>query len=198
VSQKNVEVVRSVRYPVSLPDQGAGGHRTLDERLFVRFPALYQRFAQAVIRLPPQSRARRLFLRRVSGRAAAAANRRDFDVLLVPFDRAIEYRPGGDWVLDLPDVSRGHSGYRQVWKQMLDAFENLRFEPQEVIDLGDRFLGISLVKGHGSSSGVPVTVTLFQLFTMRGGLVVQQDDFQDRTQAFEAAGLSEQDAHADS
>jgi hypothetical protein len=32
---------------------------------------------------------------------------------------------------------------------------------------------------------------LFQLFTYRRGLIVRQDDFSDRAQALEAAGLSE-------
>ena len=39
---------------------------------------------------------------------------------------------------------------------------------------------------------------LISVFTMRRGLVIRQDDFQDHAEALEAVGLSEQDAHADS
>ena len=54
------------------------------------------------------------------------------------------------------------------------------------------------MSGHGTGSGVSVNQQLFQLMTFRGGLIVRQDDFQDRAQALEAVGLSEQDARADS
>ena len=92
-------VVRAVRYPVSLPSARAGQRRTLDERLFVRFPALYRLFAERVTRLPLGSRLRRMMLTRIAGRGTAAANRRDFDVLLYGFDPAIE--------LQLPESQMG-------------------------------------------------------------------------------------------
>ncbi len=54
-------------------------HRSLDERLFVRFPALYRSFAACWSRLPKHSRLGRLILIRVVAQATSAANRRDFD-----------------------------------------------------------------------------------------------------------------------
>jgi SnoaL-like protein len=191
MSQENVEVVRGVRYRVSHPSERASQRRTLDERLFVRFPGLYRLFAEAVLRLPPRSRLRRLILARLGGRAAAAANRRDFGVLLVPFDPGIEYRPRSDWRANLDEVYYGHEGYREMWGQMLDAFGDLRLEPEEFLDLGDRLLSTVQLKGHGSGSGVPVTMQLFQVFKLQRGLVVWQQDFGDHSEALKAAGLSE-------
>jgi hypothetical protein len=100
--QENVPVLRGARYPVSLPSARAGQRRALDERLFVRFPALYRLLAERVIRLPLRSRLRRMMLTRIAGRGVAAANRRDFDVLLYGFDPVIELRlpksQMGGWV----------------------------------------------------------------------------------------------------
>jgi hypothetical protein len=192
MSQENVEVVRGVRYRVSLPSERASQRRTLDERLFVRLPAAYRLLADRLMRLPQRSRLRRLGLVRLGGRAAAAANRRDFDVLLVPFDPGIEYRPRNDWMaLDLDDVFYGHDGYREMWRRMLEGFEDLRLEPEELLDLGEKLLATVQLSGHGSGSGVPVSLHLFSLYKLRRGLVVWQQDFSDRSEALEAAGLPE-------
>jgi hypothetical protein len=193
MSQENVEIVRAIRHRLALPSRQKAEHLGLDERIYVRFPAIYRRLANTVMRLPLRSRIRRWMLVRNGERATAAANRRDFDVLLLGFDPGIEYRPRRDWmVLDLDSVFHGHDGYRRMWQKMTDAFEDLRLEPEEILDLGDRLLVTARSTGHGSGSGVPVTLPLLQLFRLRRGLVGWQRDFGDRAEALEAAGLSEQ------
>jgi hypothetical protein len=192
MSQENVEIVHGVRYRVSLPSEWAGQRRSMDERLFVRFPALFRLFAARVTQLPPRSRLRRLVLTRVTRRAAVAVNRRDFDVLFLAFDPGIEYRPAPDQRPPGMDAVRhGHDGYQEVWRQMIDAFEDIHAEPEEVLDLGDQLLGTTQYTGHGTGSGVPVNIPTFQLFRLRRGLIVWQKDFSDRSEALEAAGLSE-------
>jgi hypothetical protein len=74
---------------------------------------------------------------------------------------------------------------------MVEAFDDIRFEPVEVLDLGDTLVATSVVRGTGSGSGVPVSVQLFQVARLRRGLMVWQRDFGDRSEALEAAGLSE-------
>ena len=193
MSQENVEIVRGVRYPISLPSERTSRSRTLDERFFVRFPAAYRLLAERVTRLPPGSRLRRLVLTRVSRRAAAAVNRRDFDVMFLALDPAIEYHPptGDRLPPGMDAVFCGHDGYREAWRQIMDSFEDYRAEPVEALDLGDQLLATTQYRGHGSGSGVPVNDTFFQLFRLRRGLVVWQQDFTDRSEALEAVGLSE-------
>jgi hypothetical protein len=48
MSEENV--VREVRYPLSLPSERAARRRSLDERLFVRFPALFRVFGDVWMR----------------------------------------------------------------------------------------------------------------------------------------------------
>jgi hypothetical protein len=192
MSQENVETARGVRYRISLPTERASQRRTLDERFFVRFPAAYRLLADRLMRLPPRSRLRRLMLARIGGRGSAAVNRRDFAVLFLTFEPGIEYHPAGDQLPPGMDaVSYGHDGYQKVWQQMIDSFEDFRVEPEELFDLGDTLLATTQYRGHGSGSGVPVNIPLFQLFRLRRGLIFWQKDFSDRSEAFKAAGLRE-------
>jgi ketosteroid isomerase-like protein len=190
MSEENV--VRGVRYPISLPSENAAQHRTLDERLFLLLPVLYRLIADRVTRLPPGSRLRRLILTHAFRRGLAAVNRRDFDVLFLTLDPAIEYQPAADQRPPGMDAVRhGHDGYEGAWRQMIDAFEDFRAEPVEILDVGDQLLATIQYTGHGTGSGVPVNILFFQLFRLRRGLVVWQQDFSDRSEALEAAGLRE-------
>ena len=86
MSQENVEVVRGTRIALPRLSERASQRRSLDQRLFVRFPALYRLLADGFMRLPPRSRFRRLMLAGFMARTYAAANRRDFEVVLLGWD----------------------------------------------------------------------------------------------------------------
>ena len=196
MSQKNVEVVRGVRIALPPLSERASQRRTLDERLFVRFPALYRLLADRMLRLPQRSRLRRLLLTRIGRRAAAAANRRDFDVLLYGFDPAIELelpesQVGGYLPPDLPGVHRGRDGYRHMWEGLIEAWPDLTLEPEELIDFGDRLLAAVQLRAHGRHSGIALEQPICQVFTLSRGLVVRQKDFLEREHALKAAGLRE-------
>jgi hypothetical protein len=51
--------------------------------------------------------------------------------------------------------------------RLLDAFEDIRWDPEEILDFGDRFLVTARQRGHGSGSGVAVSEPVFQLFKLR-------------------------------
>ena len=123
-------------------------------------------------------------------RAYAAANRRDFELILLANDPAdYEYHPSVDLLPpDFETVYRGHQGYLRFWRRWLEAFEDIRWDPEEMLDFGERTLVTTLQSGHGSGSGVGLSVPVYQLFTFRRGLVIRQADFLDRSEALEAAG----------
>jgi ketosteroid isomerase-like protein len=192
MSQENVEVVRGVRIALPPLSERANQRRALDERLIVRFPALYRLLADALMRLPPRFRLRRLMIARGIRQAYAAANRRDFDRILAGWDPGSEYRPSADLMPpDFEAVFYGPDGYLTMWRRQVEAFEDLRFDPEEILYLGDKVLVTAQQGGHGSGSGVAVGQRVFQLFRFRRGLVVRQEDFLDRSEALEAAGLRE-------
>jgi len=166
----------------------ASQHRSLDEQLFVRFPSLFRLFARVASRLRPGSRLRGLALNRAVARAYAAGNRRDFAVLLLTHDPEHEYRPSPKLMPpDLEAVFRGNDGYLRLWRYWMDAFDDIRWEPEEVLDLGERFVVTTQQSGRGSGSGVEVSEPVFQVFETRRGLVTSQTDFLDRSEALAAA-----------
>jgi ketosteroid isomerase-like protein len=190
MSRESVETVRGARIARPPLSDRASQRRTLDERLFVRFPAVYRLLAAAMTRLPARSRLRRSIVAHRVWRAYAAANRRDFDLVLVGWDPGSEYRPSGDLMPpDLETAFYGHDGYLRLWRYWLDAFEDIRWDPEEMLDFGDNVLVTTQQRGHGSGSGVAVSEPVFQLFKVRRGLVVRQEDFLDRSEALKAAGL---------
>ena len=166
------------------------GSRTPDERLLVRFPRLVPRATALLLRLPRSGLRSRGIARWVS-RGYAAANRRDFELLLIGIAPDHEYRPSREIMPpDLGGPTRGHDGYLRMWSYWLDAFEDIRYEPEEVVDLGDKLLVTVRQVGHGSGSGVGLSQPVYQLLTVRGGRTVLQEDFLDRDEALAAAGRS--------
>jgi ketosteroid isomerase-like protein len=151
------------------------------------------------MRLPRHSRLRRAMVIRAVLQGYAAVNRRDFDRVRPAYDLDCKYCPEQAAFPDSDPVYYGRDGlFRTFWGLQLESFDDVRLDPKEVLDLGDRVLVTTQMSGHGTGSGVPVNQKLFQLFTFRRGLIVRQVDFSDRAQGLEAAGLSERDAHADS
>jgi ketosteroid isomerase-like protein len=190
MSQENVEIVGANR--IALPPLAERRRRSLDERLSVRFPSFFRLLANAFTRLPRRSRLRRLLVARRVLQAYAASNRRDYDLVLLGWDPGSEYHPSIDLIPpDQEAVFYGHDGMLKLWGYWRDAFEDIRWDPEEALDLGDKLLVTTQQKGHGSGSGIAVSQPVFQLFTLRRGLVVRQEDFLDRSKALEAAGLSD-------
>jgi ketosteroid isomerase-like protein len=188
MSQENAKSVRGVRIPLAAE---AKQHRTLDARILARFPALVPRVLAAWSRLPRQSRLRRAMLVRLLRQGYATANRREFDVTVSAYDPGYEYHPGQVALPDTDSVYHGHEGFPKFWRQLLEACGDVRLDPKEVLDVGDPVLVTVQMSGHGTGSGVSVNQQLFQVMTFRRGVIVRQDDYQDRAQALEAAGLSE-------
>jgi ketosteroid isomerase-like protein len=193
MSDERRQTIRGVAIAPRPVGERTGQRRTLDERLRVRFPGLFHRLGAITLRLPPRSRIRQALMARLIARAYAAANRRDFELVLTFNDPgAYEYRPSADLLPpDMAAAYHGHAGYREFWRYWLEAFEDIRWDPEQILDFGSSALVTTRQSGHGSGSGVAVSEPVFQLFTFRRGLVVRQEDFLDRSQALAAAGRRE-------
>lgn len=193
MSKDHREIVRGVRTPIAVSAEPT--RRTLDERVFIRFPALVRAFGFVYARLSPGSRLRRAFTARSSRRFADAFNRRDLDVLLPFLHPEFEFEGAeslvGGYFPDLPKVHQGPEDYRRMFETLFESWEDLTLQSEEVIDLGDRLLGVSRITGHGRVSGIVLDIPLFQVVTLRKGMILRQRDFADRGAAFEAAGLLE-------
>ena len=118
----------------------------------------------------------------------AAYNRRDYDAAVKHFDPEIE------WVLPArqsSDSGRGPDEVKRFWNDIDDTFEELRLEPQEFVDAGDRVA--TRLRHYGRSrSGAEIDVEMYhQVATFRAGKMVRIEYFGEWTEALEAAGLVE-------
>jgi ketosteroid isomerase-like protein len=77
-------------------------------------------------------------------------------------------------------------------EQWIESFDGLHADVEEYIDVGDdRVFTWSRFTGRGRTSGVPADWHLAIIFTIRGGKVVCGEEYFDRAEALEAAGLRE-------
>jgi uncharacterized protein len=118
-----------------------------------------------------------------------AFNRGDFDTLLDLCAPDIEWR---DFATIDSDSVTGKDAVRAYFETVMEAWEQIRLEPEEIIDLGgDRVVVVSHLTGRGRGSGIEVETRGADLLTFDGGSLVRWMGYADRAQALEAAGLSE-------
>jgi ketosteroid isomerase-like protein len=184
-----------IREPVSFPAT-TRKRRKLDERLWAHVPVLIPIATAAILHLSPTSRIRRALVRYWVRRSYEIVNRRDFELALAGQDSDVVIRwtagPAGTVAPDLVNREfRGHDGFRLAWDAWLEAFDDLRVEPNEVSDLGDGrlLIGIRSV-GRGTASGAQVEQQGFTLYTFHRGRVARQEFFVERDRAEQAAGLA--------
>jgi ketosteroid isomerase-like protein len=123
-----------------------------------------------------------------------AYNRRDFDAAVEHFD------PEVDWVLpphESSDSCKGPDEIRRFWEGLDDTFEELRLDPQESVDAGDRVAVRLRYYGRGKTSGVELDTELYhQVTTFRDGKILRFEYFTSWPEALEAAGVGQEQASA--
>jgi ketosteroid isomerase-like protein len=165
-----------VRTSIAVRDGWTGRRRRgLDERLALRFPGLARRLA----RLPshPGSRVRRAALVHGVRVGFAATNRRDFESLLARYhpDAETHHHPDSHELIHEP-LLRGREGVVRFFEQWLETWDDVRYEPVELLDPGgERFMVLSQIAATGRGSGVPVRQPFAQLFQLKDGLIVRVD-----------------------
>jgi uncharacterized protein len=106
-------------------------------------------------------------------------------------DPEIEWEARGD----LPDSSiyRGHAGVQQLLGRFSEVMDEVWFQPDEFIPVGDDRVVVALRwGGKGKGSGVVLEETHETwLFTLRNRKVARVQEFPTRREALEAAGLSQ-------
>ncbi len=93
--------------------------------------------------------------------------------------------------LGIDPVYHGHEGVREFWRDGLSAFAEVTLEVEDLIDAGDRILAVVREREVGRASGVPVEAIHLAVWTLVDGKVTRMQIFEDRRQAFAAAGLPE-------
>jgi ketosteroid isomerase-like protein len=127
-------------------------------------------------------------------RCIDAFNRRDLDALLALMDEEVE---AVSRLVAIEGGLKGHDGIRRWWKSWFEVWPDYEIDVVNVRDLGDTTLATLRALGHGAGSDVPFEDTAWQLARWRRGKCVLWRVLNNREEALEAAGLVDQDAHAD-
>ena len=116
-------------------------------------------------------------------------NRRDFDAAVEFFHPEIE------WVLPAlqrSDSCRGPEEVKRFWEGLDETFEELRLDPQEFVDAGDRVAVRLRYYGRGKGSGAELDTEMYhQVTTFRDGTMVRIEYFTNWPAALKAAGVGE-------
>ena len=188
MSQENVEVLRK---PFRVRERSS---RTLDQRLFLRFPRLADMCLRSVARLRPHSRLRQAVILRGAQQAVEALNRRDLDALTPFRDPNFELHAPHDVVESglMEPSYRGDAGYRIYVSEVLGVWgDGMRAEPVELIDLGDRFVLLYNMAVRARASGVQLLGEMATVAVLNDGKTIRQHDYLAHSEALEAVGLSE-------
>jgi ketosteroid isomerase-like protein len=95
---------------------------------------------------------------------------------------------------DFPEgelVFRGRDGMSQLIAMLRETWREWRFEPERFLDAGDQVVVFARLVGKGEASGAPFELEATHVLTVRAGRVASVQAYRDRSQALEAAGLSE-------
>ncbi len=101
----------------------------------------------------------------------------------------VEWDQSAHLALDSPTRGTGRDNLLDIFGEYLSVWTNYQVEARGFIDAGEHVVGV--VHEKGGIRGVSVERDLFQVRTLRDGLVVKWALFETREQALEAAGLSE-------
>ena len=88
-------------------------------------------------------------------------------------------------------VHRGIEAVQAQVRSWVDAYPDLRVEPLEIQTNGDRAFVWVRFSGHGAESGVPIDMELAHVNMVEGGKLRRIEEYQERADGLEAAGLSE-------
>jgi len=88
-------------------------------------------------------------------------------------------------------VYRGREGVAEAIRVWVGTWDDYMWDTEELIDAGERVLMVVHESARGKGSGVEVDQQTFWVYTLRHGQIVHAKVLFDKSQALEAAGLSE-------
>jgi ketosteroid isomerase-like protein len=90
-----------------------------------------------------------------------------------------------------PAIHRGLDAINRIFLTWFEAYPDLRVEPLEIRSIGNRAFVWVRFSGHGAGSGVPIEMERAHIWTVEDGKIRRIEEYMDRDEALEAAGLRE-------
>jgi ketosteroid isomerase-like protein len=89
-----------------------------------------------------------------------------------------------------PATYRGHEGMRRYFDSFYEIMDEVRFEPHEFIDAGDRVVVPARLVARGRDTGIEAVQQLTMVWTLRGGKAIGCETYATKDEALEAAGAA--------
>jgi ketosteroid isomerase-like protein len=130
----------------------------------------------------------------VTLRGFDAFSRRDLDESLA------EMHPEVEWHVafrmpDLPpdkDIYRGHQEVRELWESLLEVWDSLAIEVEEVLEDRDDLLVLrTRFTGRSTRHGVDIERVVYYVMEVRERTLRRVRPFESKAEALEAAGVDE-------
>ena len=94
-------------------------------------------------------------------------------------------------IIDTAGVFRGDDSLRDVLRELHEAFEELAFEAERIVEApGGELVAFIHVRGRGRSSGLELDNRIAHVWTYRGDDAVRLVIYEEQADALEAVGLS--------
>jgi ketosteroid isomerase-like protein len=128
--------------------------------------------------------------------AIDAYNRGDWDAVLQ------DTAPGFEFDLSRSENPDLHGVFtfdqmRRFFAEFAESWESVRIEPHDFIEASEYVVVPWTMHARGRD-GIDVQTRVTWVWTIRDGAIVRASMYQERQDALEAVGMSEQDAHPDS
>jgi len=85
----------------------------------------------------------------------------------------------------------GIEGIAEYMRTFLEAWTKVTIEADELLDAGDSVVASVIQRGIGQGSGASTEFRYFHVWSFRGPRVIRLENFRERAEALQAAGLSE-------
>jgi ketosteroid isomerase-like protein len=122
-------------------------------------------------------------------RLVEAWNRGDLDAFLALYHPECEVTFPPE--VPEPGPFHGRSELRAWTEGFLDAWESHHVDVVGITAEGDQVIAMLRLRGRGAGSGIETDETDAHLLTFRDGKITRWQNFNERSEALEAAGLSE-------
>jgi ketosteroid isomerase-like protein len=83
----------------------------------------------------------------------------------------------------------GRPAVRAMWERWDSTWEELETAPEEFVDAGDQVFVTVRYSARGRGSRIKYAERLFDVYTFSDGLIVRKQEFRERSEALQAAGI---------
>jgi ketosteroid isomerase-like protein len=121
-------------------------------------------------------------------RVLTAISERDLGTVLELTDSEVEWRSFFAALLERGQY-RGHDALRQYFEDLDDAFDVIRPEPTQMLDVGDVVVAVGWVSYRGRASGVETAEAAGWVFEFNDRKIVRWRAFREPERALAALGV---------